>query len=211
MRSSQAFYGSPPSLQVIHLIWVAQSTVPVQCLAVVLLQVLSCPPPPLGLVLGPWRPASPSPWANRPARWCRSGDPAAVLLTRTAHAGPPRSTRTSCTSCALRSWPTRSWHVGSLYRTTCRWRCRANSPCQACSSSPCPPSPRAPVQPRALGPWAPGSAEGTVGGAVGTKHRVQENVTARLRQQYTYSIDLLLGDMSVSNVHHSKWVVSRVV
>uniref|UniRef100_A0A8C9FWK9 Uncharacterized protein n=1 Tax=Pavo cristatus TaxID=9049 RepID=A0A8C9FWK9_PAVCR len=49
-------------------------------------------------------------------------------------AAPLPSTRTSCTSCGRRSWPTRCWPAGSRCPTTCRWRCRASGPCPACSS-----------------------------------------------------------------------------
>lgn len=51
---------------------------------------------------------------------------------------PRPSTRTSCTSCGPRSWPTRCWHAGRCCRITYRWQCRARGPCPACSRPTCP-------------------------------------------------------------------------
>lgn len=62
-----------------------------------------------------WMALTPRPWGSR------AGD-------------PPRSTRTSCTSCGRRSWPTRCWPGGSPCLTTCRWPCRESARCPGCSS-----------------------------------------------------------------------------
>lgn len=124
-------------LQDTHHRWALQSTCLVLCLPVGLHPVPFCPPP--ALVLPRWRAWMAKPCRSKTAQEAKAPplSPAAVPQAPLPPQHP--STRASCTSCVLRSWPIRCWHVGSLYQIICRWQCRVSGPCQACHRDhPCP-------------------------------------------------------------------------